>query len=118
MASIAIPSSAPSSVTPAAASARVAPAQSETSAKPAPVLREDTVKLSPASQARLLHREGQSVAVIAASLGTNVSSIDGYLNIKAAVAASPEAAAPVAAAQPEKSDTPTAKPAEEPQAHE
>jgi hypothetical protein len=47
-------------------------------------LKEDTVKLSVAAQAKMMHRQGLSASVIAASLGTNVASIDGYLNIKVA----------------------------------
>lgn len=50
-------------------------------------LKEDTVKLSVAAQAKMMHRQGLSASVIAASLGTNVASIDGYLNIKVATQA-------------------------------
>jgi hypothetical protein len=34
-----------------------------------------------AAQAKLLHKEGQNVATIAASLGTNANTVDGYLGI-------------------------------------
>jgi hypothetical protein len=50
-------------------------------------LKEDTVKLSVAAQAKMMHRQGLSASVIAASLGTSVASIDGYLNIKVATQA-------------------------------
>ncbi len=50
-------------------------------------LKEDTVKLSVAAQAKMMHRQGLSASVIAASLGTNVASVDGYLNIKVATQA-------------------------------
>ena len=46
--------------------------------------KEDTVKLSAAAQAKLMHREGQSASSIASSLGTNVKTVDGYLNITVA----------------------------------
>jgi hypothetical protein len=35
----------------------------------------------------MMHRQGLSASVIAASLGTSVASIDGYLNIKVATQA-------------------------------
>ncbi len=60
----------------------------------AATLKPDTVKLSPAAQVRLLHRQGLSIAGIAASLGTNVTTIDSYLNVTAPKAT---ANAPVAA---------------------
>jgi hypothetical protein len=41
----------------------------------------DTVKISAAAQARILHQAGQSVANIAASLGTNAKTVDDYLGI-------------------------------------
>jgi hypothetical protein len=41
----------------------------------------DSVQLSVAAQAKLLHKEGQNVATIAASLGTNANTVDGYLGI-------------------------------------
>jgi hypothetical protein len=50
-------------------------------------LKPDTVKLSFAAQAKMMHRAGQGPALIAANLGTNVAAVDGYLNIKVAVQA-------------------------------
>lgn len=98
MASMAISSITPSQVTQTAPTVKAAPAQAEPVAKAA-VLQPDTVKLSPAAQARMMHREGRSPALIAAMLGTNVISVDGYLNIKVAAQASA---------------TPTPAPAEQP----
>jgi hypothetical protein len=49
------------------------------------------VVLSIAAQAKMMHRQGLSASVIAASLGTNVASIDGYLNIKVAAQIAPTA---------------------------
>ncbi len=55
----------------------------------------DTVKLSSVAQARMMHRAGQSASLIAATLGTSVAAVDGYLNIKVAAQAAPaQAAAP------------------------
>jgi hypothetical protein len=42
---------------------------------------QDTVKLSAAAQAKLLHREGQSVNQIASSLATTTETVDSYLGI-------------------------------------
>jgi hypothetical protein len=56
-------------------------------------LKDDTVKLSLAGQVKLMHRQGQSAALIAASLGTNVAAVDGYLGIKVAAQASTTPAA-------------------------
>lgn len=67
-------------------------------------LKEDTVKLSLAAQAKLMHKQGQSASVIAASLGTSVASVDGYLNIKVATQAS--ATTTVSAASTEAASTP------------
>ena len=53
------------------------------------VLQPDTVKLSPAAQARMMHRAGQSLHLIAATLGTSVASVDGYLGITVAKPAAP-----------------------------
>lgn len=59
-------------------------------------LKDDTVKLSMAAQAKMMHRQGLSPSIIAANLGTNVAAVDDYLNIKiptqAASAASIESA--------------------------
>lgn len=43
---------------------------------------EDTVKISAAAQARLLHQSGESVANIASSLGTSTATVDSYLGIQ------------------------------------
>jgi hypothetical protein len=99
MASIAISSATPAYATPAAANAKAAPAQAETTEKTPAVLKPDTVKLSSAAQAKMMHRAGQSPSLIAATLGTNVATVDGYLNIKMAVQAA-ATAAPAPAAQP------------------
>jgi hypothetical protein len=71
-----------------ASAAKTAAAQSESPAQASPGFEEDTVKLSAAAQAKLMHRQGQSPALIAATLGTDVKSIDGYLGIQIAAAAS------------------------------
>lgn len=42
---------------------------------------QDDVKLSAAAQAKLLHQQGQSVQVIASSLGATVKQVDDYLGI-------------------------------------
>src|ERR1035441_5945921 len=81
---------------------KTAPAQSETTENAPATLKPDTVKLSPAAQAKMMHRAGQSPALIAATLGTNVAAIDGYLNIKVAVqATATPTPAPAAQAEPE-----------------
>jgi len=41
----------------------------------------DTVEISAAAQAKLLHQQGQSVTVIAATLGTTAKTVDEYLGI-------------------------------------
>lgn len=51
-------------------------AQTSTQAEP-----QDTVKLSAAAQARLLHQQGQSVTVIASALGATAKQVDDYLGI-------------------------------------
>jgi hypothetical protein len=80
MASItAISNATPSSAVQATATAKTAPVQDKTASSS----QEDTVKISQAAQAKLLHKQGESVSTIASSLGTDVSSIDGYLGIKA-----------------------------------
>jgi hypothetical protein len=56
-------------------------------------LKDDTVKLSVAAQAKMMHKEGLSASVIAASLGTDIASVDGYLNIKVATQATTTTAA-------------------------
>jgi hypothetical protein len=49
--------------------------------QPATTSQGETVKISAAAQARMLRQEGQSVANIAASLGTNTKTVDDYLGI-------------------------------------
>jgi hypothetical protein len=120
MASMAISGTTPSYAT--QSTTKASPAQTGTTEKLPATLKPDTVRLSPAAQAKMMHRAGQSPALIAASLGTNVAAIDGYLNIKVAVQATaaptpaPEAhaetaeqTAPVAQAMP--APTPTGTPA-------
>ena len=94
MASIAISGAVPSNATESLGTAKAAPAQVETPAKNPAVLQPDTVKLSPAAQAKMMHRAGQSPALIAATLGTDVAAVDAYLNIKvvAQAAATPTTA--------------------------
>ena len=41
----------------------------------------DTVTLSAAAQAKVLHQSGQSVASIASALGTDTKTVDDYLGI-------------------------------------
>lgn len=123
MASMSISSASQANLAQTAAASRPAQVQPETESKAAPaVLKQDTVKLSAAAQARMMHRQGQSPALIAAMLGTNVASVDGYLNIKVAapVSATPtpaptaQAAPSAPAAAPE--EPAASKPAAEPQA--
>jgi hypothetical protein len=87
MASMAISSATPSYGTQATTAPKPAPAQTESTAKSTVRTSQDTVRISQAAQAKMMHRQGLSVAVIATSLGTNVASVDGYLNIKAATQA-------------------------------
>lgn len=41
----------------------------------------DTVTLSPTAEALQLYRDGESVTAIAATLGANIASVDGYLDL-------------------------------------
>jgi DNA-binding NarL/FixJ family response regulator len=41
----------------------------------------DTVEISTAAQAKLLHQQGQSVKSIASALGTDTKTVDDYLGI-------------------------------------
>ena len=41
----------------------------------------DTVTLSVAAQAKVLHQSGQSIASIASALGTDTKTVDSYLGI-------------------------------------
>ncbi len=84
MASIAISSTMPSSANQDVAAVKTAPQPDRVTTKASAVLQPDTVKLSAAAQARMMHKAGQSPALIAATLGRNVVSVDGYLGIKAA----------------------------------
>jgi hypothetical protein len=87
MASMGISSATQSNAMQSLPSAKAAPAQTSTNEKVPATLKPDTVRLSSAAQAKMMHRSGVSPALIAASLGTNVAVIDGYLNIKVAVPA-------------------------------
>lgn len=84
MASIAITGVTPPSATQSIGTVNVAqePVQAATSLPK--TLQPDTVTLSVAAQAKMMHRAGQSPSLIAATLGTNVAAVDGYLNIKVA----------------------------------
>ncbi len=78
-------------------------------------LKTDSVKLSMAGQAKLLHQQGKSPALIASSLGVKVADVDGYLGIKVAaqVAVTPlpsEASAKPASPSQPVADTPTHAP--------
>ncbi|MDR3775349.1 MAG: hypothetical protein P4K97_00515 [Terracidiphilus sp.] len=53
----------------------------QTTTTTATTAQEDSVKISAAAQAKLLHQQGQSVTVIAAALGTTTKAVDGYLGI-------------------------------------
>jgi response regulator of citrate/malate metabolism len=59
----------------------------------------DTVQISAAAQAKILHQAGQSVNSIASALGTSVSTVDSYLGITVSVSV-PLVAAPVAKSAP------------------
>jgi hypothetical protein len=107
MASFAISGTTPSNETQAVSSAKAAPAQAEPTAKTAS-LQPDTVKLSAAAQAKMMHRQGQSAALIAATLGTDIKSVDGYLGIK--IATPTAATLTAAASEPTETATKTATP--------
>jgi hypothetical protein len=112
MASMAISSAISPSPAQGAGTPKAASAQAETTSQPSSRLQEDTVKLSPAAQAKMMHRAGQSAALIAATLGTNVAAVDGYLNIKVAVQApATPAVAPTAEAEPPMAKAPSPEPA-------
>jgi hypothetical protein len=55
--------------------------QEVTRTTPAATTSKDTVTLSAAAQAKVLHQSGQSVASIASSLGTDTKTVDEYLGI-------------------------------------
>ena len=109
MASMAISSAVLPNVTQAASASRTAPIEVESTQKAPPGLQPDTVKLSPAAMAKMMHRAGQSPALIAATLGTNVAAVDGYLNIKVAAQA-------VSTPAPAEQAEPAAQPATQAQA--
>jgi hypothetical protein len=62
--------------------AKTAAVQVEQTAPAAtPSAPQDTVKISDAAQARLLHQAGESVNSIASALGTDSKTVDSYLGI-------------------------------------
>lgn len=105
MASMAISGSTPAQPLPIV---KAAPAMAEPAVKA--TLQPDTVKLSVAAQAKMMHRAGQSASLIAATLGTDVKSVDGYLNIKVA---SQAAATPAPAQEEHSAPAAQAAPAEQ-----
>jgi hypothetical protein len=66
-------------------------ASTATPAQTSATLKPDTVKLSIVAQAKLLHQQGKSPALIASTLSIKVADVDGYLGIKVAA---PAAATP------------------------
>jgi len=105
MASIAFSNVTSASAAQAVTTAKAAPVQAATADKVSGELQPDTVKLSLAAQAKLMHREGQSPALIAANLGANISDVNSYLGIttattSAVMAAAVSQAAPAATATP------------------
>jgi len=93
MASIAISGASSSNALQTAPKAVQVQVQAPADAHNTAILKPDTVKLSAAGMAKMMHRSGQSPALIAAALGTSVASVDGYLGIKVAVQATASAAA-------------------------
>jgi hypothetical protein len=66
---------------------KAAAVQTEQAATPAATTAtKDTVQISAAAQARLLHQQGQSVNSIATALGTDSKTVDDYLGITTAAA--------------------------------
>jgi len=57
------------------------PAQVASGKKADLTFQEDTLKLSAPAQAKMLQQQGQSVNMIAATLGTNAKTINDYLGI-------------------------------------
>ena len=111
MASMAISGADASSATQTIAASAPVAAQSQPATKAPAVLKPDSVKLSAAGQARSMYQQGQTVALIANTLGTDVASVDNYLNITVAVAATPVPtahAAPAAATAPAAAQAPVA----------
>jgi hypothetical protein len=110
MASFAINSATASNALQSAGTAKAAGAQTETTTKAPATLQPDTVKLSAAAQAKMMHRAGQSPSLIAATLGTNIASVDGYLNIKVPVQAAQAPVAAPAEKEAEAAPAPSAQP--------
>ena len=99
----------PSVATQSVAATKSAPGEpAATPTKSAATLKEDTVTVSLAAQAKLLHRQGLSIATIAATLGTNVTSIDGLLGIQVAKSAAENATASSPASNEAGASTPRA----------
>jgi hypothetical protein len=103
----------PSSATQAGSAVETAPTHtaSTEAVKTSAGIKQDTVKLSLAAQIKMMHHQGQSAGQIAASLGTSVASVDGYLGVKAAQqapVASPAPAAPTESASESPAASPTA----------
>jgi len=73
-----------------------------------PAFPEDTVTLSAAAQAQMMHQSGQSVSSIASSLGTSVSTVDSYLGITAATVSSQVAISTAEASTPKAAPAATA----------
>ncbi len=72
----------------ATSTAKTAPeASTATPAQTGATLKPDTVKLSIVAQAKLLHQQGKSPALIASTLSLKVADVDGYLGIKVAAPA-------------------------------
>jgi hypothetical protein len=114
MASMPISNLTPSHATQTVPTVKAAQAQPEPAARAAGS-QPDTVKLSVAAQAKMMYRDGQSASLIAATLGTDVKSVDSYLNIEVAsqAAATPAPApgghsAPAAQAAPAEQAKPAA----------
>jgi len=58
-----------------------APSQATTSTVATTTSQEDTVKLSETAQAKMLYKQGQSVSIIASTLGTTAKEINNDLGI-------------------------------------
>ena len=81
-----------------ASTAKAAPEiRTATYAETGTTLKPDSVRLSMAGQAKLLHQQGTSPALIASSLGIKVADVDGYLGIKVAATPAPSEASTTSA---------------------
>jgi len=110
MASFAVSSATSTNATQSVSTAKQTPAPTEATTSAPAALQPDTVKLSQAGQAKLMYRQGQSISAIANSLGADVASVDGYLNIKvAAQASATPTPAPAAESDHETHATPAAQ---------